>query len=139
MTTIKVVFDTNILFSGTGWRGSPFYCLQLARQGKIVLLSCREILAEYHEKLQTKLGRTPTQATRTVAEVLSFSTLIEIDCSLHVIPDDPDDDKVLECAVIGEATYIVSGDHHLLDLKEYNDIPIVRAVDFIRVVEERAE
>jgi predicted nucleic acid-binding protein len=41
--------------------------------------------------------------------------------------------------VIGEATYIVSGDHHLLDLKEYNDIPIVRAVDFIRVVEERAE
>jgi len=136
VSTIKVVFDTNILFSGTGWRGSPFQCLQLALQGKVTLLSCREILAEYHEKLQTKLGMTPAQATRGVAEILSFSTLIEIDRSLHVILDDPDDDKVVECAVKGNATHIVSGDHHLLDLKEYNGIPIIRAADFIRIVEK---
>jgi len=127
VSKIKVVFDTNILFSGTGWRGSPFYCLQLARQGKVTVLVCREILAEYHEKLQTKLGMTPTQATRAAAEILSFSTLIEISGSLQVVLDDPDDDKVIECAVTGKATYIVSGDHHLLDMNEYNSIPIVRA------------
>ena len=139
MSTIKVVFDTNILFSGTGWRGSPFQCLQLARQGKVILLICREILAEYHEKLQTKLSKTPAQATRAVAEILSFSTLIEIDQSLHIIHDDPDDDKVVECAVEGNATHIVSGDHHLLDLKEHNGIPIVRASKFIELVENQVE
>jgi len=139
VSTIKVVFDTNILFSGTGWRGSPFQCLQLARQGKVTLLICREILAEYHEKLQTKLDMTPAQATRAVAEILSFSTLIEINQSLHIIEDDPDDDKVVECAVKGNATYIVSGDHHLLDIMEYNGITVMRAADFIRIVEKHSK
>jgi predicted nucleic acid-binding protein len=55
MTILTVVFDTNILFSGTGWRGSPFYCLKLVRDGMVNLVICREILEEYHEKLQTKL------------------------------------------------------------------------------------
>lgn len=139
MSAIKVVFDTNILFSGTGWLGSPFHCLQLARQGKVTLLICREILAEYHEKLQSKLGVTPMQATRAVAEILSFSTLIEINRSLQVIADDPDDDKVIECAMTGEAGYIVSGDRHLLEMGEYKGIPIVRASAFVRMMAEQAK
>ena len=67
---LKAVFDTNILFSAMGWRGSPYQCVALARQSKIILVRCREILTEYHEKLQTKLGMTPEQATRAVAEFL---------------------------------------------------------------------
>jgi len=55
---IKAVFDTNILFSATGWRGSPYQCLKLMRDKKATLIICREILAEYHEKLQTKLDMT---------------------------------------------------------------------------------
>jgi predicted nucleic acid-binding protein len=44
---IKAVFDTNILFSATGWRGSPYQCLKLARNKQISLILCREILMEY--------------------------------------------------------------------------------------------
>ena len=135
MTTQTVVFDTNVLFSGTGWRGSPFYSLKLARDGKVNLMICREILEEYHEKVQTKLGMSESQATRAAAEILSVSTLVEISNSLHVVVDDPDDDKVIECAVIGKASYIVSGDHHLLDLKEYNNIQIVPASNFLELID----
>ena len=139
MTTLTVVFDTNILFSGTGWRGSPFYCLKLAREQRVSLILCREILAEYHSKLQIKLDMSGSQATRAAAEILSFSTLVEISNSLHVVADDPDDDKVIECAVIGKASHIVSGDHHLLDLKEYENIQIIPAsvlLDIINTVKE---
>ncbi len=131
---IKAVFDTNILFSATGWRGSPYQCLNLARDKQIALMVCREILAEYQEKLQTKLDMTPGQARRAVAEILACSTAVEIKRELHVVTDDPDDDKVIECAIVSQATHIVSGDHHLLDLKEYAGVVILRANEFLRLV-----
>ena len=49
------VYDTNILLSGVGWRGSPHRCLELARQGSVEGLTCSEILDELAEKLTTKL------------------------------------------------------------------------------------
>ena len=131
---LKAVFDTNILFSATGWRGSPYQCVALARQSKITLVLCREILTEYHEKLQAKLGMTHEQATRAVAEILACATLIEIKNELHIVIDDPDDDKIIECAVTGEATYVVSGDRHLLNMKEYQGIAIIRANEFLALV-----
>ena len=131
-----VVFDTNILFSGVGWQGSPFFCLQMARAGNIKNITCLEILAEFYEKLQAKMGMTSAQAARAVAEVLSFSQLVKIENKLRLVTADPDDDKVLECAVSGKAAFIVSGDRHLLDLKKYLGIRILRADEFIKQVLE---
>jgi len=136
---IKAVFDTNILFSATGWRGSPYQCLKLMREKKAALLLCREILDEYQEKLQTKLGMTSEQASRTVAEILACSVIVEIKNELHVVLDDPDDDMVVECAVEGKAAYIVSGDRHLLELKEYEGIVVVRANEFLGLFAEEGE
>jgi predicted nucleic acid-binding protein len=48
-----------------------------------------------------------------------------------VIHDDPSDDKFLEAAVAGEASYIISGDKHLLKLSEYQGIQILKPRDFI--------
>ena len=133
MTIPIVVFDTNILFSGISWQGSPYHCLQLARHGKVNSLTCREILAELEEKLEHKRLMTSAQAARVIAEILSFSELIKIGNSLRIVTHDPDDNKVLECGVVGKAEYIISGDHHLLDLHSYQNIPIIRAVDFLKI------
>jgi putative PIN family toxin of toxin-antitoxin system len=127
----SVVFDTNILFSGVGWKGSPYSCLQLAREGKVTHLTCIEILSELNEKLQSKMGQSTAEAARTVAEILSFSKLVTIENKLKVVTADPDDDKIVECAVAGKADFIVSGDKHLLDLGKYGEIPIVRAGVFL--------
>jgi predicted nucleic acid-binding protein len=41
---------------------------------------------------------------------------------------------ILECAVAGKAGLIASGDHHLLDLKSFRNIGIIRPADFRRTL-----
>lgn len=53
---------------------------------------------------------------------------------LDVIKDDPDDNRVLECALEARAVYIVSGDHHLLQLKEYQGIVILPPAGFLTLL-----
>ena len=65
-----VVFDTNVLLSGLGWRGSPYRCLELARTGQIKAITCQELLDELLEKLEQKLNFTDSQITDTLSDLL---------------------------------------------------------------------
>ena len=56
---------------------------------------------------------------------------------LSIIKEDPDDDRILECAVSAGAEYIVTGDKDLLRLKQYDSIRIVNVADFLDVVQGR--
>ena len=125
-----VVYDTNILFSATGWKGTPFHCLELARQDSIKGITCIEILDELAEKLSTKLNFSSTQTRKRIEYLSSFLRLVTINNTLKIVDADPDDDKVIECAVVGSATHIVTGDSHLLKLGNYQNIQIVTAADF---------
>ena len=106
----RVVFDTNILFSAIGWLGNPHRCVQAARQGQCLSLTCEPILAELVEKLQIKRGLDASKTAEITGEMRAFSKIIAIPGTLKVIVADPDDDAVLECAVVGQAHYLVSGD-----------------------------
>jgi len=128
------VFDTNILFSALGWQGKPFRCLQQARTGKALSVTCSEILAELEEKLQLKRGMSAVETAKVVHEILTFSQLVTITGTLKIVSADPDDDAVVECALNGGATHIVTGDRHLLTLGSYQGISIVSAADFLAVV-----
>ena len=126
------VFDTNILLSGIGWRGSPYRCLELARQGSVQGLTCSEILDELGEKLTTKLSFSLSETTDIIADLLGFLRVVKITNTIKAIPADSEDDKIIECAVVGEATYIVTGDRrHLLPLGSYQGILILTAADFL--------
>lgn len=131
-----VVFDTNILLSALfSLRGNPFRCLALAKLGAVQSVTCQEILDEFQEKLENKFAYTPQRACAAVNEVRNFSRLVIISNTLKVIIADPDDDKVLECATVGGATHIVTGDRrHLLSLVSYQGIRIVSAAEFLSVV-----
>ena len=126
------VYDTNILLSGIGWRGSPYRCLELARQGSVEGLTCSEILDELVEKLTTKLNFSLSETTDVIADLLGFLRVVKIANTLKAIPADSEDDKIIECAVVGEATHIVTGDRrHLLPLGSYQGVRIVTAADFL--------
>lgn len=104
------VFDTNILISALlSTNGNPFRCLALAKIGQIESVTCQEILNEFSEKLVIKFKFSQEMAQATVEEVRSFSQLVEISTKLKVVSADPDDDMVVECAVVGGATHIVTG------------------------------
>jgi uncharacterized protein len=137
--SLVATFDTNILFSGLGWRGRPFECLDLARNGQIEHVTCAEILAELAELLVEKQALTLEEAGRAVDEIKSFSRVVIIPNQLTGVVSDPDDHKILECAAIGDATHIVTGDRkHLLPLANYRDIPILTAVDFLDTVKAQS-
>ena len=127
-----VVFDTNILFSATGWRGHPFRCVELARAGKIGAVTCAAILRELSEKLAVKLAFSDRQVNETLADYLSFHLLVEIPGVLNAVPRDPEDNAVLECAQIGSADFVVTGDDDLLSLRKFQDIEILSAAEFQR-------
>ncbi len=125
-----VVYDTNILLSSIGWGGTPVHCLDLARHGKVDGLTCMEILRELEDKLTTKLNFSSTEMADTFEDLRGFLRIIKINNTLKVVDADPDDDKIIECAVVGSATHIVTGDHHLLSIGIYQEIQIVTAADF---------
>lgn len=136
MSRLTVVFDTNVLFSGTGWTGTPFRCLELARTRKLDGITCQPILDELAEKLVAKLHFSGEQVSETLADVLSFLRLVDIPGTMRAIPANPDDDKVIECAVVGGASHIVTGDRrHLLPLGSYQGIVILDASHLASLME----
>lgn len=137
--SIRVVFDTNILIASVlSQRGSPYQYLQLANLGKIQSVTCQEILDEFREKLQFKFRYSLEKVESEVAMIANCSELAIISNTLNVIITDPDDNMVLECAVVGHANYIVTGDKkHLLPLKNYQGIEIVNAADFLSLIAQK--
>jgi uncharacterized protein len=127
-----VVFDTNILFSATGWRGNPFRCVELARSGQIRAATCAEILRELAEKLAAKLAFSDRQVDETLADYLSFHTLVEIPGVLEVVERDPEDNAILECAQAGHARFVITGDDDLLSLRSFQGIEMISAAEFQR-------
>jgi putative PIN family toxin of toxin-antitoxin system len=129
-----VVFDTNILISALfSQTGSPFRALALAKIGQIESVTCQEIIDEFAEKLLLKFKFSEDKTQSAVNEILSFSRIVEISGTLKAVPNDADDDMVIECAVVSNASHIVTGDKHLLSLVKYQNIAIAKAADFVNL------
>ena len=112
----------------------PALCLWLVmlawKRGWKVLYQPRSVV--YHEHRGT-IGRTfsENRIQAVVYQVQSVGEQVKIEGHLHVVADDPDDDKFVECAIVAGASLIVSSDRHLLDLKEYRDIHVVTPAAFV--------
>lgn len=136
---MKVVFDTNVVASASFWRGTPFDCLAAWAQGRCAAVVSPELLAEYHETIgELRLDypqRPPVEWVDALTE--SAELIFPTERATGATPD-PADEMVLECALAGEADYIVTGDKkHLLPLREFRGIPIVTPADFLRRLDAR--
>ncbi len=131
---VRAVYDTNIWVSALRRQGNPFRCALLAEIGFVVSVTCDELLDELSRVLAQKFGMPFADVNRYIAVIRNFSEVVTITGQLRVVVDDPDDDKVIECAVVGKADYIVTGDRHLLALGQYGNISIVKAAQFISIL-----
>ncbi len=124
---LKVTADTNILISATITKGNEFELLKLAKLRKIELILSPHILKEFIEVIsRSKFGFSQDQIVNSFKQIISISTIVMPSSKINAIKDDPDDNRILECAEAGKADYIISGDDHLLNLKKYKDIEIVQ-------------
>jgi putative PIN family toxin of toxin-antitoxin system len=124
---LRSVFDTNVLVSALLLSASkPRQALELAlREGK-VLISVAS-LAELYEVLNRKKFRRYVDEEDVRLFLTALTREAEwVDVGEHIVAcRDPKDDKILEIAVSGHATHIVTGDSDLLALNPFRDIQIL--------------
>jgi uncharacterized protein len=133
----KVVLDTNALISGLLWDGNEATIIEKAEKKEIQLLISPKILKELEgvlkrEKFTKRLDDKEYTVEKAVTKIALIATLIEPDININEIKEDPDDNRVLECAVYAKVDFIISGDNHLLSLKRYSGIDIITASEFIK-------
>ena len=105
------------------------------RRKRFDLYTSVAILTETANKLREKFGQ-PEEDIKEVLKMISRSaTVLKPAVKLNVLEDGPDN-RILECAIEAGADLVVTGDRHLLKLKKFHDIPIVRLVDFLRMFPE---
>ena len=125
---MKVVLDTNILISAFVFPGGPPEdVFRAALEGRIELVTSPPLLAGFGRVLSSKFGWEPSIAEQAVAQIARVVTVVRPKERMVEIVDDPDDDRVLEAAIVGGADVIVSGDRHLLGLRTWRGIEIEKA------------
>ncbi len=132
----RVVFDTNTLISGLLWDGNESIVIEKAEIKAIKLFISHQMLEELagvlkRKKFTKKLEGKEYTIEKAIAKIALISTLIEPNININEIKEDLVDNRVLECAISCKADFIVSGDKHLLNLKEYEGIKIIKAAEFI--------
>ena len=136
---MRAVLDTNVLISGLLWRGAPHECLLLAEASLYELVLAVSIFDELRDKLIHKFGNSADEAEEILIGLRRCATLVTLTGRSGWVSADPDDDKFIESALIGQADVIVSGDHHLLDLSAIEDIPILTPRQFLRRLANEAD
>jgi putative PIN family toxin of toxin-antitoxin system len=97
---------------------------------KDTIAICREIEDEILRVLPMKFKWRTADVQKALRLVCPFPLRVEITGALHVCRD-PNDDMVLECAVLAGAGAIVAGDKDLLSLGSYEEIPIVTPAEYL--------
>ncbi len=129
---MRIVCDTNVLVSGVLFNGPPRRILERIARGHFENAVSIDILAEVKDVLiRPKFGLTQEQVSVIVETFAETFLLVSPDVHLCVVENDPDDDRILEAASAAKADYIVSGDKHLLSLKEWNGIRIRSPSEFL--------
>jgi len=128
---LRVVIDTNVFISALYLPASkPGTVVLLARRHQIRNLIAPAMLREVERVLQAKLRWDQTRAREAARQIENFSEVVQPQERLTVLADEPDN-RILECAVAGQAAVIISGDQHLLQLRSYQGIAFLQPADFL--------
>lgn len=132
----RVVIDTNVLISGIiQHSGFPFRIVKLWESASLVLITSVATIREAervlnYPKIKRVYRLTDDDIKRVVSNLAMYSVFVDPLSKVDVIREDPEDNNILATAVDGKADYIISGDTHLLHLKNYKGIDIVTPKEF---------
>jgi uncharacterized protein len=108
----------------------------MAEDRQVQLFASLDMLDEIHrvlecEKILRILKRSGKEPSSIMATIVSLCSLIDVRSRAEVIRDDPADNRILACAKDAAADFIVSGDHHLLKLEQYENARVLTAASFV--------
>lgn len=133
---MEITVDTNFLISATQWDYSIAFKLliNLIKKNAHIFIT-KDILQEFSEVLERDFQYSREELNEIVKKIMTFVNIIEKKSKVNAVKDDPDDNKILECAVDSNSQYIITYDQHLLKLKEFQGIKIVKPEEFLRKLE----
>jgi uncharacterized protein len=133
MTRHRIVVDTNVLISAILFGGKPRKILDLVISGSIECFLSTAILDELKNVLcRPKFGVSADACFHIVEELHGISILVAPSVQIDAISSDPDDNRVLECAIESRADFIISGDPHLLSVGKFKNIIILSPADYLK-------
>ena len=131
---MRVVLDANVLISAViSSKGSPATILSYWREDKLELILSEAILQEvdrvmHYPRIQERYRLSEELIEQFLLLLREGGILVEPE---EEVEADASDNRYLECALAGHSTYVVSGDRHLLDLREYCGIQILAPREFV--------
>jgi len=136
---LKIVADTKVLVSSLIRKGKPHELILRIDGIDARLVSSNVLMVEMTSVLaEERIAKYVTK--RDVERFLRYvgrrTTLVKNTSGLKVVKEDPKDDVVLNTAYSGEADYIVSGDRHLIPLREFKGIRIVTVSEMLDILEK---
>jgi putative PIN family toxin of toxin-antitoxin system len=139
---LKVVFDTNVYISAfisPDSKAEDAYLL--AVRGRIELYTIElytsvSILTELAKKLREKFQWDDREITYVMKHISKVAKIIKPDITITLLHDETDN-KILECSRAANADLIVTGDKHLLSLKEFSGIGITRVAGLFYTLESK--
>ena len=127
-----LTLDTNTVFSAMLWHGNPRRLMDCIRTGSAQCATSPVLLAELMDVLgRARFAGKIAASGETIPDLINgYARVARVVFPVNVprvVPDDPDDDHVIACAVAANADLIVSGDSDLLRLGGFGRVRIVTA------------
>lgn len=128
---IRVVFDTNVYISALlTKKGVAAEAFRRAILGKVDLFYSVPILTEMAGKLREKFSWEESAVRRSIKLVAAVANIARPEERIDLLNDEPDN-RILECAMHAKADIIVTGDRHLLAIKEFEGVRIMTIREFL--------
>ena len=133
---MKVVLDTNVLLVSISRRSVYHPIFEAFELKRYDLLVTTDILAEYEEVIAEEMGENAASAVLDGFHLVPNIVFVTKYFNWHLITADPDDDKFVDCAVAGNADFIVSDDRHFRILAKipFPKVRLISADDFMEIL-----
>lgn len=131
----KIVLDTNVIVSAFGWRRAAHEIFKQCVSDHLTFFLSPSLLSEIKRVLAyPKFSFNQDEIDEFISIVIETAEIVESRIIIDFISKDPSDNRLLECAVTADCNYIISGDKHLLELKEFGNIKILSPDEFLKLL-----
>ena len=141
---IRVVLDANVLASALiNPRGVPGKIIgKLLRDNSFTLIMSIRMRDEIgrcliYPRVRKRIGLNEREIKAWLNALSMVAEPVEGVLEVRVVKEDPGDDIYVSAALDGRAEFVVSGDRHLLGLKEYEGVRFVNPRNFLEILERR--
>ena len=133
---MKIVLDINVYISAAILGRVCEEIIQTCRFSDLKVFISKDIIDEIKNKLSHKFLWQDEQISLFLDSITEFCQIVEVEEKVNHIKNDPDDERILECAISADCDFIISGDNHLLKLKSYEGIKILNPADFLLTIRD---